>query len=50
MLAIGNDFYARRNVDKNFLVVGSRDVQRRHAHLVDCVRVKACLDETLRVA
>ena len=37
MLAIGNDFYARRNVDKNFLVVGSRDVQRRLPPLVDFV-------------
>lgn len=37
MLAIGNDFYARRNVDKNFLVVGSRDVQRRLPPLVDSV-------------
>ncbi|MFT7287639.1 MAG: di/tricarboxylate transporter [Halieaceae bacterium] len=27
MLAIGGDFYSRRNVDKNFLVVGSRDVE-----------------------
>ncbi len=27
MLAIGGDFYSRRNVDKNFLVVGSRTVQ-----------------------
>jgi di/tricarboxylate transporter len=26
MLAIGGDFYERRNVDKNFLVVGSRQV------------------------
>lgn len=26
MLAIGNDFYSRRNVEKNFLVVGSRAV------------------------
>jgi di/tricarboxylate transporter len=37
MLAIGNDFYARRNVDKNFLVVGSRDVQRRLPPPVDFV-------------
>ncbi|EAQ96355.1 SLC13 family permease [Congregibacter litoralis] len=28
MLAIGGDFYSRRNVDKNFLVVGSRSVQK----------------------
>ena len=27
MLAIGGDFYSRRNVDKNFLVVGSKAVQ-----------------------
>ncbi|EED33326.1 putative sodium/sulfate symporter [gamma proteobacterium NOR5-3] len=27
MLAIGSDFYSRRNVDKNFLVVGSRALQ-----------------------
>jgi di/tricarboxylate transporter len=26
MLAVGGDFHERRNVDKNFLVVGSRDV------------------------
>lgn len=26
MLAIGGDFYARRNVDKNFLVVGRREM------------------------
>ena len=29
MLAAGADFYSRRNVDKNFLVVGSRAVQVR---------------------
>jgi di/tricarboxylate transporter len=28
MLAIGGDFYGRRNVDKNFLVVGSRSVPK----------------------
>jgi di/tricarboxylate transporter len=27
MLAIGGDFYSRRNVDKNFLLVGSRPLQ-----------------------
>jgi di/tricarboxylate transporter len=37
MLAIGGDFYARRNVQKNFLVVGSHDVQRRLPPLVDAV-------------
>jgi len=37
MLATGNDFFARRNVDKNFLVVGSRDVQLRLPPLVDFV-------------
>ena len=29
MLAAGSDFYARRNVDKNFLVVGDRQVEAR---------------------
>ncbi|MEO0438148.1 MAG: SLC13 family permease [Pseudomonadota bacterium] len=29
MLAAGSDFYARRNVDKNFLVVGDRRVEAR---------------------
>ena len=35
MLAIGSDFYARRNVDKNFLVVGSRAVTVKLPPLVD---------------
>jgi len=37
MLAVGGDFYARRNVEKNFLVVGSHDVQQRLPPLVDAV-------------
>ena len=28
MLAVGGDFYSRRNVDKNFLVVGRRNVEQ----------------------
>ena len=35
MLATGADFYDRRNVDKNFLVVGSRALQLRLPPLVD---------------
>lgn len=35
MLAIGSDFYARRNVDKNFLVVGSRAVVLKLPPAVD---------------
>jgi di/tricarboxylate transporter len=37
MLAAGGDFYARRNVEKNFLVVGSQDVQRRLPPLADAL-------------
>jgi len=35
MLAIGSDFYDRRNVEKNFLVVGSQAVQAALPPLVD---------------
>ncbi|MFK8042904.1 SLC13 family permease [Congregibacter sp.] len=35
MLATGGDFYSRRNVDKNFLVVGSRSVQKPLSTLVN---------------
>lgn len=35
MLAIGGDFYSRRNVDKNFLVVGSKTVQKPLTALVN---------------
>ncbi|MEL7045720.1 MAG: SLC13 family permease, partial [Pseudomonadota bacterium] len=35
MLATGADFYARRNVEKNFLVVGDRSVDRRLPPVVD---------------
>jgi di/tricarboxylate transporter len=35
MLAIGSDFYSRRNVDKNFLVVGQRAVAAALPPLVD---------------
>ena len=35
MLAAGADFYSRRNVDKNFLVVGARAVPLRLPALVD---------------
>jgi di/tricarboxylate transporter len=37
MLAAGSDFYARRNVEKNFLVVGSQDVQRRLPPVIDAL-------------
>lgn len=37
MLAIGPDFYARRNVDKNFLVVGSSALQAPMSTLVNNV-------------
>ena len=35
MLAIGSDFFGRRNVDKNFLVVGTRPVAASLPPLVD---------------
>lgn len=35
MLAAGADFYSRRNVDKNFLVVGARAVPLRLPALID---------------
>ncbi len=37
MLAAGADFYARRNVEKNFLVVGDTNVQRRLPPAVDAL-------------
>ncbi len=43
MLAAGGDFYGRRNVDKNFLVVGSRSVQVQLPALVDVLMGVAML-------
>lgn len=37
MLAVGGDFYSRRNVDKNFLVVGRRNVEQALPSWVDAL-------------